>query len=117
MIATWRGSCTQTPTRRTIVIGASSSHGATSSQRNMKATAARSRRGGSEWCSHASAVGRHVEAKWYSSAVRRFQVGQSAVTFTVPDMSMNLTHCARRTHVMGCATAAASSACNEVHGA
>ena len=58
-----------------------------------------------EWCGRASAVGRQVLAKWYSSAVSAFHVGQSAVTLTAPEHTMNLTHCARSTHVIGCAAA------------
>ena len=69
--------------------------------------------------SRSSEVGRQVEAKWYSSAVSWRgtpsaphraaiqstkdvitcrQVGQSAVTFTVPLITMNLTHWARSSH-------------------
>ena len=39
-----------------------------------------------------------MEAKWYSSAVSCRQVSHCAVTFTVPDMIMNFTHCARISH-------------------
>ena len=41
-----------------------------------------SKKGGIEWCTQASEVGKQVEAKWNSSAVRCFQVGQSAVTLS-----------------------------------
>ena len=72
-----------------------------SSQTNMKATPARRSAGGSEWKSHASAVGRQVLAKWNSSAVSSRQVGPCEKTLTAPEQSMNLTHCTRSTHAIG----------------
>ena len=66
---------------------------------------------------HASAVGRHVDAKWYSRAVSRFHVGQSAVTLTTPDMTMNLTQSTRRTHANGWPAASSPRADSDAAGA
>ena len=73
------------------VIGASRNHGATSSTRNMTAVPSRNNRV-EEWKAQAWRVGKQVDAKWYSNAVKLCQVGQSAVTFTTPLMTMNFTH-------------------------
>jgi hypothetical protein len=48
---------------------------------SVAATPARRRRGGSWAASEAVGAGRHCDAKWYSSAVSRSQVGHSACTY------------------------------------
>lgn len=83
----------------------------------MYATPRRSSVGGSEWCIHASEVGRQVDAKWNSSAERPFHVGQSAVILTTPLHTMNLTHWQRSTHVIGCAAAVFAPLESDHHGA
>ena len=91
----------RTPTRRIAVIGASKNHGATNSTRNIIAVPSRNNRGGKEWKAQAWRVGKQVDAKWYSRAVKLCHVGQSAVTLTTPLMTMNFTHNARRGQAMG----------------
>ena len=68
----------------------------------MTAVPSRNKSGGKEWKAQAWRVGKQVDAKWYSNAVKLCQVGQSAVTFTTPLMTMNLTHNALRGQAMGC---------------
>lgn len=90
MMSTWSNICSHAPTLRIEMNGDNNRNAAGISITKVVATPRRSSRGCS-WCAcQANGPGRHCVAKWYSSAVRLFHVGQSACILTIPDMNISL---------------------------